>query len=111
MGQSDSARQKYAGMEKDEGSGMAHTLWRKYDAMSGRWTSPDPYGGSMSISSPQSFNRYSYVNNDPVNQVDPSGLMLSDIGVHQTTNPEVVDKLERKMVQLVQQNTKSVFRN
>lgn len=29
----------------------------------------------MSIASPQSFNRYGYVNNDPVNQVDPSGLM------------------------------------
>jgi RHS repeat-associated protein len=78
--QSDSARQKYAGMEKDEGSGMAHTLWRKYDAMSGRWTSPDPYGGSMSISSPQSFNRYSYVNNDPVNQTDPSGLIPASQG-------------------------------
>lgn len=28
----------------------------------------------MSIGSPQSFNRYAYVGNDPVNFVDPSGL-------------------------------------
>ena len=54
---------------------MTHTLWRKFDSSSGRWTSPDPYGGSMSVASPQTFNRYSYVNNDPVNQVDPSGLI------------------------------------
>jgi RHS repeat-associated protein len=74
-GQGDSARQKYAGMEQDDGSSNSHTLWRKYDATSGRWTSPDPYNGSMTIADPQTFNRYSYVNNDPVNQVDASGLM------------------------------------
>jgi RHS repeat-associated protein len=86
-GAGDGVRQKYAGMEMDEGSGLDHTLWRKYDSSSGRWTSPDPYGGSMSISSPQSFNRYAYVNNDPVNKVDPTGLLLSDIGILQTDNP------------------------
>src|SRR6266540_6285972 len=35
-----------------------------------------PYGGSMTIANPQSFNRYAYVNNDPVNFVDPSGLLI-----------------------------------
>jgi RHS repeat-associated protein len=54
-------------MESDEGSGMGHTLWRNYDSSSGRWASPDPYGGSMTVSDPQSFNRYTYVNDDPVN--------------------------------------------
>ena len=33
---------------------------------------PDPLGGS--IGNPQSFNRYGYVLNDPVNLVDPTGL-------------------------------------
>lgn len=73
-GNGDNARQKYGGMESDDAGGLDHTLWRQYDSSSGRWTSPDPYGGSMSAASPQSFNRYSYVNNDPVNQSDPSGL-------------------------------------
>lgn len=86
-GHANSARQKYAGMETDDGSLNNHTLWRKYDSSSGRWTSPDPYGGSMLVEDPQSFNRYSYVNNDPINHADPSGLMLSDIGVLQTENP------------------------
>jgi len=74
-GGTDTTRQKYAGMETDEATGMAHTLWRKYDSYSGRWTSPDPYGGSMMFADPQTFNRYTYVNNDPVNQTDPTGLM------------------------------------
>src|SRR5258708_1593220 len=60
-GGGDNARQKYAGMETDDATSMAHTLWRQYDSFSGRWTAPDPYGGSMSVTSPQSFNRYTYV--------------------------------------------------
>ncbi len=42
---------------------------------SGRWTSPDPYTGSMTIADPQSFHRYNYTQNDPVNFIDPSGLL------------------------------------
>jgi LAS superfamily LD-carboxypeptidase LdcB len=33
----------------------------------------------MEITDPQSFNRYTYVNNNPVNAVDPLGLALMDI--------------------------------
>ncbi|HEX7316773.1 MAG TPA: RHS repeat-associated core domain-containing protein [Pyrinomonadaceae bacterium] len=78
--QPDDLRKQYAGMERDEFTGMSHTLWREFDNMSARWTAPDPYGGSMSLSSPQSFNRYTYVNNDPVNQTDPAGLMAASEG-------------------------------
>jgi len=39
-------------------------------------TTTDPDGGSMPSVNPQSFNRYSYVQNDPVNFVDPTGLMM-----------------------------------
>jgi hypothetical protein len=74
------------------------------DERSGRWTTTDPYGGSMTIADPQSFNRYSYVNNDPVNQVDPSGLMLSDIGVYQTSSAAVAGTLERVIDALVKKN-------
>jgi hypothetical protein len=76
---------------------MAHTLWRKQDNWSGRWTSPDPYGGSMSTADPQSFNRDTYCNNDPVNHVDPTGLSLADMGVYQTENPAVADKLNKEL--------------
>lgn len=96
--QSTDPRQKYAGMERDDSTGMSHTLWREFDALSARWTAPDPYGGSMEPASPQSFNRYTYVNNDPVNKVDPTGLMLSDIGVYQTDNAAVVWRLNWAMV-------------
>jgi RHS repeat-associated protein len=45
-------------------TGLDHTPFRKYDSGRGRWTSPDPHGGSMEAGDPQSFNRYAYVNDD-----------------------------------------------
>ncbi|HKO42308.1 MAG TPA: RHS repeat-associated core domain-containing protein [Pyrinomonadaceae bacterium] len=87
-------RTKYAGMEADEATGMTHTLWRKYDNLSARWTAPDPYTGSMSLDAPQTLNRYTYVANDPVNKIDPLGLALKDIGVVQTDDPAHARALE-----------------
>jgi hypothetical protein len=34
----------------------------------------DPFGGSAKPQNPSSWNRYSYVENDPINKNDPSGL-------------------------------------
>lgn len=37
---------------------------------------PDPYFGSYDASNPQSMNRYVYAMNNPLSNIDPSGLML-----------------------------------
>jgi len=76
FGATDKIRQRYALTERDDSSGLDHTWWRKYESYSGRWTTADPYRGSMTVGDPQSFNRYSYVQNDPTNFVDPLGLCL-----------------------------------
>jgi len=67
-------RQGYGLTEKDEATGLDHTWFRKNEGSAGRWTSPDPYKGSMQLGDPQTFNRYSYVGSQPTNFVDPSGL-------------------------------------
>ncbi|MDH3531123.1 MAG: hypothetical protein OEQ28_16310 [Acidobacteriota bacterium] len=69
----------YAMTKSDQATGLNHSNWRKQNGQSGRWTSPDPYSGSMNLLNPQSFNRYSYVINDPIGFVDPSGLDLECI--------------------------------
>jgi RHS repeat-associated protein len=74
-------RQGYGLTEKDS-SGLNHTWFRKNENRAGRWTSPDPYKGSMKLGNPQSFNRYSYVENDAVNLVDPQGLQLRSYDVY-----------------------------
>ncbi len=48
---------------------------RWYDSAMGRFTTPDPYGGSATLTNPNSWNRYAYVGGDPVNFNDPSGLI------------------------------------
>jgi RHS repeat-associated protein len=77
----DGSRPRFAQTERDAETGLDHTWWRKYESRGGRWTSPDPYLGSMSAGDPQSFNRYSYVQNDPVNFIDPSGLHLGSFNL------------------------------
>ncbi|MFN0139554.1 MAG: RHS repeat domain-containing protein [Pyrinomonadaceae bacterium] len=74
FGSAINVRQKYGLTERDDATGTDHTWFRKHENRAGRWTSPDPYKGSCVVGEPQSWNRYSYVKNDPTNFIDPSGL-------------------------------------
>jgi len=49
-------------------------MFRRYNRWWSRFDQPDPYDGSYNLANPQSFNRYAYVQNDPVNLIDPFGL-------------------------------------
>ncbi len=46
---------------------------RYYSGWAGRFLSVDPAGESATMTSPQSWNRYSYAYNDPLGTVDPDG--------------------------------------
>lgn len=54
-------------------------LYREYHPKQGRWISPDPAGlGAVDVNDPQTWNRYAYVGNKPLNQIDPAGLNPDD---------------------------------
>jgi RHS repeat-associated protein len=59
----------FAGGLYDRDTRLVRFDARDYDAYTGRWTTKDPIGFSGG-----SANLYSYVESDPVNSVDPSGL-------------------------------------
>jgi RHS repeat-associated protein len=57
--------------ERDVETGLDFFGARYYSGAQGRFVSPDP--GAYKLENPQTFNRYSYVNNNPLKYVDPSG--------------------------------------
>ena len=66
----------YTGRVNDSG-GLYHYRSRYYTPENGRFASRDIYRGRAAA--PGSQNRYTYVENDPVNHVDPSGMVLSRV--------------------------------
>jgi RHS repeat-associated protein len=78
-------------------------MYRRYNPTQGRWISPDPAGlAAVDPGNPQSWNRYAYVVNSPLTQVDPSGLQgmfagFSGTGlcnIYPTSKPCVMGQLQ-----------------
>jgi RHS repeat-associated protein len=63
------------GSHADTFGGLYDTVNRELQPVQGRWIQPDPSGlSAVDITNPQSWNRYAYVNNNPLSNVDPTGL-------------------------------------
>jgi len=70
----DSTRQKFEQYERDSETGLDFAQNRYLSSTQGRFTSPDPTLLSVNAFNPQSWNRYSFVLNNPLLYVDPLGL-------------------------------------
>jgi len=70
------AYHSFTGQNEDTVQGLDDFMFREYSvAQQGRWISPDPAGlAAINPNDPQSWNRYAYVANRPLNSVDPFGL-------------------------------------
>jgi RHS repeat-associated protein len=74
----------FAGHDEDTVSGIFDAPFRRYSPAQGRWNSPDPAGLlAVDASDPQTWNRYTYVNNDPTGETDEDGLCPK--GTHAAT--------------------------
>lgn len=70
-----SMRYKFTGEERDVESGLDYVGARYYASSMGRFSSPDPgWLLAADLSNPQSLNMYSYVLNNPLINVDPTGM-------------------------------------
>ena len=57
--------------------GLYDFLYREHSPVQGRWLSPDPSGlAAVNPADPQTWNRYAYVGNRPLNTVDALGLVI-----------------------------------
>lgn len=67
---------KYTSQELDDSTGLYFYNARYYDPVLGRFISPDSI--IPNPHNPQALNRYSYVLNNPLNLIDPSGHSFKD---------------------------------
>ncbi len=70
--------ENFTGHIRDEATGLLYMQARYMDPILGRFLSNDPV--AFSSGAPQFFNRYSYANNDPVNNFDPDGKQAAAAG-------------------------------
>jgi RHS repeat-associated protein len=63
---------RFAGGFYDIQTGLYHFGQRYYDSQSGRWTQQDPADDPLSLNG---WNRFVYAGDDPINNVDPSGML------------------------------------
>jgi RHS repeat-associated protein len=66
-------REKFGTYQRDL-TGLDYADQRYYGPGTGRFLTTDPYEASGGVEDPGSWNRYSYVQGDPVNYYDPEGL-------------------------------------
>ena len=68
----------FTGQFQDTMVGLDDFLYREYDPVQGRWIKPDPAGLAVANpANPQTWNRYAYVGDNPLNAVDALGLQYN----------------------------------
>ncbi|XXT21852.1 RHS repeat-associated core domain-containing protein [Sorangium sp. So ce429] len=79
----------FTGHEGDEDLGLVNMKGRVYDPRIGRFLTTDPI--VQAPLSGQSWNPYSYVRNDPLNHVDPSGFQAEPEGPEGSQAPGLLE--------------------
>jgi len=79
----------FTGAIADTPDNLNDFTYRLLQPAMARWLSPDPAGlGAVNPADPQSWNRYAYVENEPLSSVDPLGLFAPGPGPDPfTTDP------------------------
>ena len=86
----------FNGEEQSQRTGLQYLRARYYDSSSGNFISMDSYEGS--IMSPLSQNRYTYAENDPVNNFDPSGhISVKNKGIERYVDSSDINELRAFM--------------
>src|SRR5579859_5599842 len=71
---------KFTGKERDSESGLDDFGARFDSSNLGRFLTPDPSHASIRLDNPQTWNRYTYVLNNPLELIDPTGELWDITG-------------------------------
>lgn len=95
----DTVRKQFTGYERDIESSLDFAQARYHAPSLGRFASPDPLLASASLELPQTWNRYSYVVNNPLALVDPDGLYPSPAYKCSETVKECLNDEQRRILE------------
>jgi RHS repeat-associated protein len=84
-------RQKFGSYERDSETGLDFAQARYHSSIQGRFISVDP--GPFVVADPQSWNRYPYVQNNPLKFIDPTGKTLTLLGADAEYIKEELERL------------------
>jgi RHS repeat-associated protein len=71
--------QRFTSYDRSRVTGLDYAMNRHYDSQQGRFMQVDPvWIRAANLTNPQSLNLYAYVSNDPINNIDPTGLYTDD---------------------------------
>jgi RHS repeat-associated protein len=72
-------KHRFTSYERDTESGLDYAVNRGFSPVLGRFQSSDPYKPGTGLIDPQSWNRFSYAANDPINRIDRLGLFREEL--------------------------------
>jgi RHS repeat-associated protein len=81
--------QRFTGQERDGEAGLDYFNARSLQMRTGRMNQPDPLFGNA-VTNPQRWNRYAYVDNNPLRYVDSTGAASQDPPIHFYMSYDVV---------------------
>jgi RHS repeat-associated protein len=103
----DGVRQQFTQKERDVETGLDYFGARYYSAVAGRFSSPDNFLNDTHIAVPQSWNLYSFVHNNPLKYIDPTGEEVDGTDLTEEQRQRLVDDWKNKTgyadVQFVEQ--------
>lgn len=104
--------QKFTGHELDDATGLYYAQARYYDPLIGRFISEDPLQYRPEelmkkfAAQPQALNHYSYVSNNPVVYIDPTGLLRVKKGQATDIHVQEFNSSLKRLVNDVKNNEK-----
>lgn len=80
-GTAENSDASFTGQDSGTIASLYDFAFRRLSPSQGRWISPDPAGlAAVDPRAPQTWNRYAYVANGPLNSIDPLGLQVDGPG-------------------------------
>jgi RHS repeat-associated protein len=92
----DGVRQQFTSKERDVETGLDYFLARYYSSSQGRFVSVDPLMASAHASHPQTWNRYSYVLNNPLRLTDSTGMAVDTMSENEKEKKKA-EQAEKQM--------------